>query len=144
MFILAIVVIVVGTAYYTTLKAEEDTAVIVSLISLTITIPIVFALIKVRLETRIDKTGLMTQFWPFRFTKKTFDWKEIENCYVRKMNPVREYGGWGIRGLGSKNKAYHIYGTNGIQIKTKRGDEFLIGTQRPKAAEDIINLYKHT
>lgn len=143
MFMLAIIVIIVGTAYYATQNAEEDTAVIASLISLAITIPLVFALAYVRLETRIDKDGLSAQFWPFKFTKKTFTWKEIEKCYVRKFNPVKEYGGWGIRGLGRNKKAYHIFGTNGIQIKTKRGRDFLIGTQRPKAAEDIINLYNH-
>ncbi|WP_156879276.1 hypothetical protein [Salinimicrobium xinjiangense] len=144
MFMLAIIVIVVGTAYYATLKAHEDTAVIVSLISLAITMPVVFALAYLRLETRIDKTGITTQFQPFGFTKKFFNWSEIEKCHVRKVNARKEYGGWGIRGLGTMDKAYHIYGTDGIQIKTYNSGNFLIGTQRPRAAEDIINLYRKT
>lgn len=141
MFILAVIVIVVGTAYYATLNAREDTQLIVSVISLAIAVPIVFALAYIRLETRIDQNGISTQFKPFGFTKKHYPWKEIQECYVRKFDPVQEYGGWGIRGLGRNKKAYHIYGINGIQIITKEGEDFLVGTQRPKSAEDIINLY---
>ena len=141
MFILAVILIVVGTSYYATLNSREDIELIVSIISLAIAIPIVFALAYVRLETRIDREGITTQFKPFRFTRKHFIWQDIKECYVREFEPIQEYGGWGIRGLGRNKKAYHIYGTKGIQIKTTKGDDFLIGTQRPKSAKDIINLY---
>ncbi|WP_029034944.1 hypothetical protein [Salinimicrobium terrae] len=141
MFILAIILIVVGTAYYTTREAEEDTAVIISVISLVIVIPLVFALAYTRLETRIDEEGISSEFKPFKFTRKLYKWNEIEECYIRKVDARREFGGWGIRGLGSDKKAYHIYGTNGIQVKTITGEDLLIGTQRPRAAEDIIHLY---
>ncbi len=141
MFILAVLVIVVGTAYYATLEAKESTALIVSIISLLIAIPLVFGLAYTRLETHIDKEGVSTQFKPFKFTRKHFGWQEIEKCYLRELDAVKEYGGWGIRGLGSNHKAYHIYGSRGIQIVTKSGEDFLIGTQRPKAAEKIIKLY---
>ena len=144
MLILAIILIVVGTAYYATLDSEEDTTVIVSVISLAIAAPLVFALAYVRLETRIDKEGIRAQFKPFSFTKKFFSWQEIDRAFVREFSPVQEFGGWGIRGLGSNKKAYHIYGSRGIKVKTKKGEEFLIGTQRSKAAEDIINLYTHS
>ena len=144
MLILAIIVIVVGTAYYSTLEAEESTAVIVSVISLLIAVPLVFALAYTRLETKIDKGGITTQFKPFKFTRKHYSWTEIEKCFVRELDVVQEYGGWGIRGLGSNHKAYHIYGSRGIQIKTHTGEDFLIGTQRPIAAQKIINLYIHS
>ncbi|WP_324721523.1 hypothetical protein [Salinimicrobium sp. HB62] len=144
MFILSVIVIIVGTAYYATLEAEESTAVIVSTISLLIAAPLVFALAYTRLETQIDKEGVSARFKPFKFTEKHYNWGEIEKCYVRELDIVKEYGGWGIRGLGSNNKAYHIYGSKGIQLKTKAGEDFLIGTQRPKAAQKIINLYFHS
>ncbi len=141
MFILALVVIIVGTAYYTTLNAKENTAIIISLLSLLIAIPLVFALAKTRLDTVIDKEGITVEFKPFKFTKKRYSWEEMTKCYVRELNAVKEYGGWGIRGLGTRKKAYHIYGSKGIQIMTKKGEDFLIGTQRPKAAKNIINFY---
>ena len=141
MFILAIIVIVVGTAYYTTLDADENTELIVSLISVAIATPIVLGLLFVRLETRIDKDGITAYFKPFSFTKKHYSWSEVSDCYLREFDSVKEYGGWGLRGLGTNKKAYHVYGNKGIQLKTKSGEDFLIGTQRPEAAKEIIAEY---
>ena len=142
MFILALIVIFVGTAYYSTRDAEEGTAVLASAISLAIVIPITLALLYLRLETRIDNEGISTSFEPLTFTRKHFSWTEIRECYVREYNPVGEYGGWGLRGFGRSWKAYNIYGNKGIQIITAKGREFLIGTQRPQAAQEIIDKYK--
>lgn len=141
MFILAVILIIVGTTYYATRDSEEDTALVASLISVGVTLPIVLGLLYLRLESRIDDKGVSAVFKPFSFTRKSYKWEEIDECYVREFNPVKEYGGWGIRGLGSNKKAYHIYGAKGIQIKTMEGDDFLIGTQRPKLAEEIIRNY---
>ena len=144
MFILAIAVIIVGTAYYSTRGAEEDTAVVASVISLAIALPIVWGLLYLRLETRIDKEGITAYFKPFSFTKKYFSWSDIKECYIRKYSPVREFGGWGLRGLGQNWKAYNVYGNKGIQIVTRDGRRFLIGTQRPEAAQQIIDRYYQT
>lgn len=143
MFILAIIVIVIGTAFYTTLNTEEDTAVVVSLISILIAAPVVFALLYLSLETRIDEKGILTYFRPFGFTRRFFPWEEVRKCYVRKYDPVVEYGGWGLRGVGQKSKAYNIWGNQGIQIITRDDRDFLIGTQEPDAAQNIITKY-HT
>ena len=141
MFILAIIVIIVGTAYYATRDASEETATIVSLISIGITLPIVLGLLYLRLETRIDNEGITTYFKPFSFTRKHFSWQEIKECYLRKYNSQQEFGGWGLRGIGKDWKAYFIYGNKGIQIITKEDKHFLIGTQRPAAAKEILKTY---
>ncbi len=141
MFILAVILILVGTTYYATRDSEENIAMVASLISVGITLPIVLGLLYLRLESKIDDKGVKAVFKPFNFTRKSYNWEEINECYVREFNPVQEYGGWGIRGLGRNKKAYHIYGTKGIQIKTRDGDDFLIGTQRPKAAKKTISYY---
>ncbi len=144
MFILAIIVIVVGTAYYATRNASEDTAVIVSLISLAITAPIVFGLLYLRLETTIDDYGITAYFKPFGFTRKSFAWHDMSECYVREYDSVKEFGGWGLRGLGHRWKSYNIYGNIGIQIVKKDGTRFLLGTQRPRAAKEIIKKHFQT
>lgn len=143
MLILAIIVIVVGTAYYATRNAEEETALWVSAISLAITLPIVIGLLYLRLETRIDEEGISTYFKPFNFTRKHYSWNEIEKCYMRDYDPKEEFGGWGLRGLGSSYKSYNVYGNKGIQIETRNNEKFLLGTQRPKAAHEIIKRYFH-
>ena len=105
MFILALILIIFGTGFYATDNSEEDTKVIVSIICCLIAFPIVFGLLYLRLETRIDEKGIFTYFRPFGFTKKFFSWDEIRECYVRQYSPISEYGGWGYRGLGSNSKA---------------------------------------
>ena len=145
MLILAIIVIIVGTAYYATKDANENTALIVSLIRVVITLPIVLGLLYFRLATGIDNEGLTTYFKPFAFTRKHFSWDEIKKCYLRKYNSKEEFGGWGLRGIGRDWKAYFIYGNKGIQLITKEDKSFLIGTQRPAAAKEIIQRYfQHT
>lgn len=140
MLILAIILIIVGTAYYLTKDAEEGTALVASIISISIALPIVLGLLYLHLETRIDKEGVTAWFKPFKVTKRHFNWNEIHECYVRDYTP-REFGGWGLRGLGQDWKAYIIGGTKGIQMVTKKGRKYFIGTQRPAAAKEIINLY---
>ena len=142
MFILALIVIIFGTAYYATQGSEEDTTVIVSIICCLIAFPLVFGLLYLRLETRIDEKGIFTYFRPFNFTRKFFSWEDIRECHVRQYSPISEYGGWGLRGIGSKSKAYNIWGNKGIQIVTNDGKRFLIGTQKPKNAQTTITTYK--
>lgn len=143
MLILAVMVIVVGTAYYATVDADEGTALVVSIISVAIALPIILALLYLRLETRIDQKGIEVTFRPFRFTRKHFSWNEIKTCRLRKYDPG-EFGGWGLRGIGRSWKAYFIYGNQGIDILTKKEHRFLIGTQRPAAAKKIIKHYFQT
>ncbi len=95
-----------------------------------------------QLETRIDSEGIRVKFSPLGFSEKFFPWKEIEDCYVRKYNPVSEYGGWGFRSLGKK-KAYNVSGNLGIQIVTRDKKKFLIGTKKPEAARAVIKNYQH-
>src|SRR5690606_23679042 len=121
MFILAMIGIIFGTGYYSTLESSEDTKLIVSVICCLIAFPLVFSLLYLRLETRIDEKGIFTYFRPFGFTRRYFPWEEIRECHVRKYSPLREYGGWGYRGLGSMSRAYNVWGNQGIQIVTNDG-----------------------
>ena len=143
MFILAVIVIGVGTAYYATENAEEDTAVVVSLISLIVTLPIVISLLLLRMETRIDDKGVLAYFRPFGFTKKYFPREEIKEIYVRGYDPTTEFGGWGMRGVGQEDKSYNVGGNSGIQIITKDDKKFLIGTHKPKEAEAFLKRYQN-
>jgi hypothetical protein len=95
-----------------------------------------------QLKTRIDREGIKVIYLPFGSSKKFFPWKEMEDCYVRKYNPLIEYGGWGIKGLGNK-KAYNVSGNHGIQIVTRDKKNFLVGTQHPGDARAVIKKYKH-
>ena len=94
-----------------------------------------------KLKTRIDSSGVHSEFAPFPFFEKHYNWNEISKCYVRQYSPVLEYGGWGIRGLG-KAKAYNVSGNMGIQIITNDQKKFLIGTNKPEEARRTIRHYQ--
>lgn len=95
----------------------------------------------IRLHTRIDNSGIRTSFEPFGIFKKSFKWNDISKCYVRKYSPIREYGGWGIKGFNNP-KAFNVSGNIGIQIITKDDKRFLIGTNKPKEAQRVIKRYQ--
>jgi len=96
---------------------------------------------KLRLKTKIDAKGIKTGFEPFSFFKKEFKWNEIDKCYVRKYAPLKEYGGWGVRGSGKKT-AYNVSGDIGIQIFTTDKKNFLIGTNKPEEAKRVLRRYQ--
>lgn len=94
-----------------------------------------------KLHTKIDAKGVSARFEPFPFFRKNYKWNEISKCHVRKYSALTEYGGWGIRGLGSA-KAYNVSGNMGIQIITKNQEKFLIGTKKPEDAKKAIKRYQ--
>ncbi|HET8753962.1 MAG TPA: hypothetical protein VFM59_06330, partial [Salinimicrobium sp.] len=141
MMILAVILVIVGTAYFITINADDDVALIVSIISILIALPIVISIYNLKLETRIDEKGIFTYFSPLGFTKKFIPWEDITECYVRKYSTTDKFGGWGLRGMGSKWREYNVDGNDGIEIKTRKHEKFLVGTLEPEAAEKTISQY---
>ncbi|MBT8184935.1 MAG: hypothetical protein KJN76_08840 [Eudoraea sp.] len=101
---------------------------------------LIFYLIKLR--TEIDESGVHYQFLPFQLSKKSIKWAEIEECYTREYNALKEYGGWGYRSKFGKGRAYNIKGNKGIQIVLISGQNILIGTQKMEQASEVIGRYK--
>ena len=112
----------------------------VLLISLVIIFGVLFIL---KLNTKIDTIGIHYGFYPIHQNLKTIRWGEIEKCYVRKYNPLTEFGGWGYRGGFSNKtgKAFNVKGNIGIQLVLKNGKKILIGTQKQSEAEHVISYY---
>ena len=98
---------------------------------------LLFLLLK--LETLIRCDGIYYRFVPFQWTFRKITWESTEKIYVRKYNPLREYGGWGLRtGFTGKNGAFNVSGDQGLQIEFKNGKKFLIGTQKPKEMTELL------
>ena len=97
----------------------------------------------IRLDTRINSEGVFYKFKPFHFKEKLIAWSEIEKIYTREYKPIKEYGGWGIKGSWKKGKAYNVSGNKGIQLELKNGKKILLGTQKPaEVDETLIKLKK--
>ena len=88
-----------------------------------------------RLETVVERSSLQIRMQPF--SDRSFQPDEIAQFYARTYKPVREYGGWGVRGW-SSNRAYNMSGDQGVQLVLTNGDRVLIGSQRPDALEHAI------
>ena len=90
-----------------------------------------------QLRTKIDKNGIVYQFWPVHRKEQIIKWEEVNCAYVRKYSPIFEYGGWGFR-HGRKGKAFNTSGNMGLQIEFLNGKKLLIGTQKPEEMERVL------
>ncbi len=103
---------------------------------------IVGMLILIQLKTKLDEVGVHYQFIPFHFKQKTILWQDIKSAEVRKYEPLKEYGGWGIKGYSNKNKAYNVKGNLGLQVVLKNGNKILFGTQKADELSAILKSNK--
>ena len=84
------------------------------------------------LETVIDEEGVKCRFKPFQRRYKTIHPDDIVSYEVKKYNPLRDYGGWGVRsGFFRNSSAYNVSGNMGLYMELKNKKAFLIGTQVP-------------
>ena len=86
-----------------------------------------------KLKTSIDKNGIQMSFFPF--TKKKVNWNEIKNTKVVNYGFV---GGWGIRLWTKYGTVYNMKGNKGLAIELKNGKKFLIGTQKERELNSIV------
>jgi hypothetical protein len=100
-------------------------------------------------ETIITDKGISLTFFPVLWSKRSIQWEDVENVYVREYNPLQEFGGWSIfrvngpvqRGLGN-NRAINVKGNKGLQLIMKDGSKLLIGTQKVEALESSLSEIK--
>jgi hypothetical protein len=86
-----------------------------------------------KLETRVDGTGINYRMWPFHKNFRLIKPEDIEKWEVRKYRPIGDYGGWGIRvGLGKNGMAFNMSGNMGAIFDFKKGKRILIGTRKPE------------
>lgn len=100
---------------------------------------VVGLLFLIQLKTSADEQGIHYQFFPFHLKEKTILWLDIKSAEVRKYEPLKEYGGWGIKGYSKKNRAYNVKGNMGLQLILKDGNKILFGTQK---ADELSTFLK--
>jgi hypothetical protein len=103
---------------------------------------VVGLLFLIQLKTKVDELGIHYQFIPFHFKQKTILWQDIKSAEVRKYEPLKEYGGWGIKGFSKKNRAFNVKGNMGLQLVLKTGDKILLGTQKEEDLKGILKSFK--
>lgn len=93
---------------------------------------------KARLYTEINRSVIRFRFFPFHIYIREISWELVEKFEVKKYDPIRDYGGWGIR-FRKNRKAYIVSGNNGLELQLKSGKTILIGTQKDQELEMFLN-----
>jgi hypothetical protein len=112
------------------------------IITAVLTLLLTAFLMSLRLDTEIRSDGIYVKFFPFYLNFKKYFWYEISKCYIREYKPIREYGGWGLRGF-IKNRALNVSGNMGLQLVFENNKKLLIGTNKPDEMKIVLmNLGK--
>jgi hypothetical protein len=62
---------------------------------------------------------------------------EVARAEAIEYSPIREYGGWGIRGS-SRRRALNARGNLGVLLTRADGTTLLVGTQHPRDLLDAL------
>jgi hypothetical protein len=95
--------------------------------------PLAFYWMRLIVEVLDDKVTI--RYVPL--VRNEFLLDEIEGVEARTYQPIREYGGWGIRGLSSK-RAYNVSGDKGVELTLADGRKVMIGSQRAEELALVI------
>lgn len=92
---------------------------------------------QLRLITNIDTNEIKVRFLPFPKQWK-YSWTEVKSYSVKKYDPIKDYGGWGLRWAGKK-RAFNVYGSEGLELIFNDDRTLMIGTNDSLRLKNFIN-----
>jgi hypothetical protein len=90
-----------------------------------------------QMDVIVDPQAVRIKYKPF--VDHSIPLAEIADCAARTYNPVREYGGWGIRGMMGAKRAYTTTGNEGVELTLGTGEQIMIGSQHAELLAKAIN-----
>ena len=98
-----------------------------------------------QLDTVIDKDGVYFRLFPIHLKFKFFQWNEISEFEVAKINNFAKFGGWGLRTKGFNFRninfgsyAYTVYGNKVLKLILKNNRKIYIGTQKYQELSEFL------
>jgi hypothetical protein len=88
----------------------------------------------IKLHVNVNTEGISYQFPPFHNKPNLLHWDKIESLELIKINPLKEFGGWGLR-YGKLGTAYTTRGRYILHIKMHSGKPINLTIAQP---EDFI------
>ncbi len=140
---LTIIIIGIVLQYYFQIDfSEEKTSaemfLTAALIAIVFGAFIVYMFKSSKLIIEVKTDGFYYRFAPFHFKVKKIGVGEIQSFEIRKVNPMLEYGGWGIRHGFKRGKGYVAAGDSGVQFVMKDGRKVFFTSQQPKELEEAM------
>jgi hypothetical protein len=109
-----------------------------SLIGWTIFLWLVYVrLVRVRLVTKLGPSELLVSMRGM-WRRRRIPVSDIKSVDVITVDPVRDYGGYGIRTT-RNGTAYIAGGNDGVRLKLTGGATVVIGSERSKELADAIH-----
>lgn len=99
-------------------------------------LPLLFALARLTVEVLADRVEI--RYRPF--TTRTILLDAVVAAEAVSYHPVRDYGGWGIKGWSRRKVAYNVRGDRGALLTLADGRTVLIGSQRP---DDLASAVRY-
>lgn len=129
---LALLVLTAFIAIYILITKKADS--FFAAIPLLVAMAVVLLFRLMSLQVTISREKISYRFRPFHIKWNEIPRESISRLSVVQYDPIREYGGWGIR-YGKHGKAYTVKGRSGISIDLLNGKHLMIGTSIPKEAQ---------
>jgi len=93
------------------------------------------ALLLMRLTTTVTSDAISIKYGVLYRTRIPLS--EVARAEAVEYAPIREYGGWGIRGS-SRRRALNARGNRGVLLTRADGTTLLVGSQRPRDLLDAL------
>lgn len=90
--------------------------------------PLFFMRLRLIVEVRRDHVDI--RFSPL--THRQIAFADIERAEPRVYHPIREYGGWGVKGWSRRKMAYSVSGNQGVDLHLRDGTSVLLGSREPR------------
>lgn len=133
--LMGLVAIVSGGAIYIAEQASGT-----PWIALAPTLGVILVLVALmRMTTEVDEAGLKVVFGFLPVYTRRIAFSDIGAVAAETYDPLREFGGWGIRGMG-KNRALTMQGNQGVRITLKDGSRLLVGSAQAEEFARVLRV----
>lgn len=93
-------------------------------------------LLILRLTVTVGDEDVHIRYYPF--VNRRIPFSDIRAFRARRYQPIREFGGWGIRsGLGKKS-AYNAKGNLGVELYLADTSSIMLGSQRHEELAEAL------
>jgi hypothetical protein len=114
--------------------SDANAAVAVLLALVGTALPLLFALARLCVEVHLDRVEI--RYRPF--VHRTIARTDVASAAAVTYRPVRDYGGWGIKGWSRRKVAYNVRGRRWALLTLADGRTVLLGSQRPEELASAV------
>ena len=93
------------------------------------------------LDLKIDKEGISFRYFPFIFRWRTYRWEEIQELELKKIRPLMDMGGWGLRTVDGGGIGYTVSGNKVIRILLRNGKIRYIGISDDEKVREALRQF---